>query len=147
MAALKFLIVDDSPVVRLSIRSGLIQEKIAQDTIWEAETATRAVEQFDEVHPDVVFLDISLPEGKPSGGGDGGGFLDFLTAGPDDSTAAVRHMLDVNPKLKIIVCTGNPPTDPRVRELIKGGAFHFIQKPVHLGKIHEVVEALRRETG
>ncbi len=145
MADLKFLIVEDSPVVRLAIRSGLIQVKVSPDAIWEAETSDQAIERFDEVHPDVVFLDINLPVVRPAGTNPSS-FLDFLTANPEDSVPAVRHMLAVNPKLKVVVCTGNPPTDPRVRELIMGGAFHFIQKPVHLGKIHEVVEALRKES-
>jgi DNA-binding NarL/FixJ family response regulator len=54
------LIVDDSPVIRRSLRTC-----IEQNTIWkicgEAENGQTAVERVKELHPDIVILDFQMP--------------------------------------------------------------------------------------
>ncbi|HEV2231053.1 MAG TPA: response regulator, partial [Thermoplasmata archaeon] len=115
MPALKYLLVDDSPVVRLTLKQGLLQEHVDPAVIWEASTASQAIEMFDQVHPDVVFLDVSIPAGKSPDRGPAG-YLDFLVVnppGPGDPESVVRHMAGRNPRVKFVVCTGNPPDDPR----------------------------------
>lgn len=142
-----YLIVDDSPTVRLTIRRALVQERVPESAILEADGTGPAIERFDAAHPSVVFLDISLTEGTPPRGNDVG-FLNLVAPASrrfEDGQDVARYMLAADPKVRIIVCTGNPPDDPRVRELIKGGAFHLIQKPVRHGQIREVLTALRED--
>ncbi|HEV2519314.1 MAG TPA: response regulator [Thermoplasmata archaeon] len=144
MTTLNFLIVDDSPVIRLMLTQALVRHQVDPDHIWDAESFHEAVELFDEVHPDVVFLDISLPEGRPSRSGPGS-FLDYLT-GPaahrSVGDAAVRHMRDRNPAVRIVLCTGNPPEDPRVQELLAEGATRLVEKPIDLEVIGAVLRSL-----
>jgi DNA-binding NarL/FixJ family response regulator len=146
MTALRYLIVDDSPTVRLTIRQALGQEKVPADRIAEAGSAHEAMAAFDRAPADVVFLDVSLQEGTKTVPA-AGQILDILHPPPttQGGNDVARYMLAKNPKLTIVVCTGNPPDDPRVRELIQGGAFQLLQKPVRLAQIREVLRQVRDE--
>jgi CheY-like chemotaxis protein len=147
MKALHYLIVDDSPTVRLTVKQALAQENVPAASVSEAGSATEAVEEFDRTHPDVVFLDVSLTE-RPSIDPGSDQHLDILSRRRvplQSGNEVARYMRSHNPKLTIVVCTGNPPDDPRVRELIKGGAFQLLQKPIHLTQIREVLRQVRDE--
>jgi CheY-like chemotaxis protein len=145
MTELTYLIVDDSPTVRQLIVQALRKEGVSDAHMSEAESAERAIEAFDRRKPNVVFLDVSLTGGDVVAGG---GYLDLLhgaTTRPESGNDVARHMLSRNPAVRIVVCTGNPPDDPRVRELIRGGAFQVLQKPVHLAQVREVLRQIREE--
>jgi len=92
-----------------------------------------------------VFLDVSLTEGGAPASPQ---ILDILSrprTAPQGGNDVARYMIAHNPKLTVVVCTGNPEDDPRVRELIKGGAFQLLRKPVRLAQIREVVRQVRDE--
>lgn len=55
---MKVMIVDDEPLVRLSLRRAL--EKRGHD-VREAEDGQSALEQWHEFIPDLVFLDVLMP--------------------------------------------------------------------------------------
>jgi CheY-like chemotaxis protein len=143
----KFLIVEDSPVVRLAIRQGLKSAGFADASISEADTASKAIELFDKDRPDIVFADITLPLGTPTRSASDG-FFSFLAAAPsplDGGLEASRYMLARHPGLKLVVCSGNPPEDPRVRDLVKAGAFHVLVKPLQPSELRTVLARLRDE--
>ena len=56
----RILIVDDSPLVRHSIRSCL-EQNAGWTVCGEAENGQVAVEKVKELHPDVVILDLAMP--------------------------------------------------------------------------------------
>jgi two-component system LytT family response regulator len=61
MNCLRLLIVDDEPVIRLGLRSGL--RKIGEIEIFgECATGTQAIEDILSMHPDLVFLDVQMPD-------------------------------------------------------------------------------------
>jgi DNA-binding NarL/FixJ family response regulator len=62
MAAMSvtILIVDDSPVIRDSLR-GYLEQNPEWKVCGEAENGQVAVEKVRELHPDVVILDFSMP--------------------------------------------------------------------------------------
>jgi CheY-like chemotaxis protein len=147
VTALNFLIVDDSPTVRLTVKQAMIQERVPPECVAEAGSAVDAVQVFERFRPDVVFLDVSLTEGQASGVGSDQ-FLDILTrqsVPPQSGNEVARFMLARNPGLIVVVCTGNPSSDPRVRELIKGGAFRLLEKPIHLAEVRNVLREIRDE--
>jgi two-component system NtrC family response regulator len=149
MPIVKFLIVEDSPVVRLAIRQALRNGAVPEHAIFEASTASEAIDLFDKERPSVVFTDISLPLGKPTSRSASDGFFSFLASAPsplDGGMEASRYILTRDPSVHLIVCTGNPPDDPRVRELIKAGAFHVLEKPLRAAEVRTVLERLRAET-
>jgi DNA-binding NarL/FixJ family response regulator len=60
MDAIKILIVDDHPVVRQGIKS-LLSNHADLDVVGEADSVNSALEQVQQLAPDVVLLDIRLP--------------------------------------------------------------------------------------
>lgn len=143
----RFLIVEDSPVVRLAIRQALKSGGVADDAIFEAETASKAIALFEKEKPEVVFADITLPLGTPIRSA-GDGFFGFLAESPsplDGGLQAARYMMAKKPDLKLVVSSGNPPDDPRVRELVKAGAYHVLTKPIQPSDLRAVLARLRDE--
>jgi len=147
MTGIRFLIVDDSPTVRLTIRQALTHEKVPAENIDEAGSAQAAIEAFDRTPADVVFLDVNLQSGPPPAPA-GGAILPILNpppARPEGGNDVARNLTAKNPRLMVVVCTGNPPDDPRVRELIQAGAFQLLQKPVRMAQIRDVLRQVREE--
>ena len=54
------LIADDSPFIRKALRSVFEQERDF-DICGEAENGRKAVEKAQELHPDLILLDLSMP--------------------------------------------------------------------------------------
>ena len=61
--AKKILIVDDSLFMRMTLRNNLIGEY----EIVEADSGAEALEQFQKEKPDLVLLDIVMPQGEEEG--------------------------------------------------------------------------------
>ncbi|HEY3899842.1 MAG TPA: response regulator [Chthoniobacter sp.] len=102
----QILIVDDEPNVRLSYRMTLETEGFV---VREADSAARALRQFDEEHFDMAILDMRMPET------DG---LDLLEE--------MRKRKIMTPAV-IITAYGDVPHAVRAMQL---GAIDFLQKPL-----------------
>jgi len=102
----KLLIVDDAAFMRLSIRNML--EKYEIEIVGEAENGAIAIEMYKELHPDIVTMDITMPE--MSG-------LDALKA---------IKAFDAQAKVIMVTAMGQ---DRIVKEAILSGAKTFIVKP------------------
>src|ERR1700679_810824 len=57
----RVLIVDDEPIARRGIRRYLAEHN-GIEVVGEAATGISAVEQINELHPDIVFLDVQMPD-------------------------------------------------------------------------------------
>ncbi len=58
----KTLIVDDEPLARMRMNSMLAEFGDTIEVIGEAGSATQAIEKIKELHPDLLFLDIQMPD-------------------------------------------------------------------------------------
>lgn len=90
--------------------------------IGEAGNGLEAIKKYEELQPDVVTMDITMPE---------------LT-GLD----AVKSIKEKHPEAKIVMCSAMGQ-QAMVLEAIRNGACDFIVKPFQAGK---VLEVLRRAT-
>lgn len=79
--AMTVLIVDDNDVFRSSARA--VVQAAGYDVVGEARDAAEAVAQVHVVHPDVVLLDIQLPDG------DGFALADQLAAEEEAPTVVL----------------------------------------------------------
>lgn len=61
--SIKLLVVEDHPVVRLGLHM-LIDAQPDIDIIAEANTAAEAIQLADRLQPDLVLMDIGLPDGS-----------------------------------------------------------------------------------
>lgn len=114
----RVLIVDDAAFMRMMVRDILI--KNGYDVVGEAENGAKAVEKYKELNPDLVIMDITMPE--------------------VDGIQAVKEIKKVCEDSNIIMCSAMGQ-QAMVIESIQAGARDFIVKPFQ----HErVVEAVKR---
>lgn len=117
MAGKKVLIVDDAVVMRMMIKN--ILSKSGFEVVGEAENGLQAVEKYKALQPDVVTMDMVMPE--------------------MDGIAAVRAIVAEFPAARIIMCT-SMGQQALVVEAIQAGAKSFITKPFQPPKIVEAIE-------
>jgi len=112
----RVLIVDDAVVMRMMIKG--ILAKSGFDVVGEAQNGVEAVEKYVELHPDLVTMDVVMPE--------------------MDGIAAVRQILAHDPSARIVMCT-SMGQQALVVEAIQAGAKSFITKPFQPPKIVETL--------
>lgn len=119
----KILIVDDDPHV--SKLMGRVLQKENYDTVW-AENGKKGLELIESENPDLVILDLTMPE------------------------MSGEEMLDLSlkshPELPVIIVTAFGSEEKAVK-LLKGGAVDYIRKPFNVDelviKVRESITAER----
>jgi two-component system chemotaxis response regulator CheY len=100
------LIVDDAAFMRMMIRDVL--SKNGYEILGEAENGQKAIEKFKELNPDLVIMDITMPE--------------------VDGIQAVKEIKKISPDGKVVMCSAMGHQD-MVIEAIQAGARDFMVKP------------------
>jgi two-component system, chemotaxis family, chemotaxis protein CheY len=122
--AVRVLIVDDSPFARRIIRHHLT--KFGCEIAGEAENAAQAVKMFHELKPELVTLDIMMPEAE--------GF---------DSMRAFREMKRETPDVAIVVVSVVP--FDKIRDtFLREGALAYVVKPFNRYSFEPVRQKLIR---
>lgn len=116
--AARVLVVDDAAFMRMMIRDILI--KNGYEVSGEAANGNEAILKFQELRPDVVTMDITMPE------------MDGITA--------VREIRKLDPNAKIIMCSAMGQ-QAMVLDAIQAGARDFIVKPFQEDR---VIDAIRK---
>ena len=111
------LICDDAIFMRTMVRDILTQAGF--DVIGEAETGVQAVSKYEELRPDLVTMDIVMPD---MGGID-----------------AVRQICTLDPKARILMCSAMGQ-QALVVEAIQAGAKDFVVKPFQPSRVLEAVQ-------
>ena len=111
------LICDDAIFMRTMV--GDILTQAGFDIVGEAETGVQAVEKYQELRPDLVTMDIVMPE---MGGID-----------------AVREITRLDPGAKVLMCSAMGQ-QALVVEAIQAGAKDFVVKPFQPGRVLEAVQ-------
>ena len=122
MAVKKILIIDDDEDIQVTAGSLLTHEGFE---VHGAETVERGIEMIDEVHPDIVLLDIMFPEKKTRG---------FEAAG---------EIKALHPDLPIIALTAINRQYNFDFAKADIQADEFVNKPVNTDRL---VELIRRHT-
>lgn len=102
----RILVCDDAAFARLAMAKML--EEAGHDVVAQAENGIKAIESFKAYHPDLVLMDITMPE--------------------MDGIEAVRQIKAVDSKAKIIMVSAMGQQE-KVFESIAAGAMDFIVKP------------------
>lgn len=119
MDGVTVLIVDDHPVVRQGLRTFLdLQEDLT--VVGEAGTGAEAVAKVEELLPEVVLMDLVMPD--------------------LDGIEATRRIRDVSPSTKVIVLTSYAE-DEKIFPAIKAGAAGYLLKDV---EPQELADGIRR---
>ncbi|CEH33330.1 response regulator [Romboutsia lituseburensis] len=102
----KVLIVDDAAFMRMSIKNMI--SKHGFEIVGEAENGVVAIEKYKELQPDIVTMDITMPE--------------------MDGLEALREIKKVNPAAAVVMISALGQ-EARMKEAIIYGAKGFIVKP------------------
>jgi two-component system chemotaxis response regulator CheY len=113
---MKVLIVDDAIFMRKMISEILVEN--GMEVVGEADTGAKAVEKYAELRPDLVTMDIIMPE--------------------MNGIDAVRKILAFDSKAKIVMCSALGQ-QALVQEAIVAGAKDFLIKPFNAARVIEVI--------
>ena len=113
----KILIVDDSPVARKMLKNSIPKDKGYE--IFEATNGQEGVSKYEELKPDLVFMDLTMP------------VLDGYKA-----TAKIME-LDKNATIIVTTADIQPKSISSVMEL---GAFTLLKKPAKASSIIDAIE-------
>ncbi len=115
--AKNILIVDDAAFMRMMIKD--ILTKNGYNIAAEAENGKIAVDKYNEVKPDLVLMDITMPE--------------------MDGIQALKAIKGNDPNANIIMCSAMGQ-QAMVIEAIQSGAKDFIVKPFQAERVLEAVK-------
>ena len=113
----KILIVDDAAFMRMMIKD--ILTKNGYEVAGEAETGVVAVSKYAELKPDLVLMDITMPE--------------------KDGIQALKDIKAADAGAKVIMCSAMGQ-QAMVIEAIQSGARDFIVKPFQVDRVLEAVK-------
>lgn len=111
-----FLVVDDAIFMRTVLKKMLTEAGFT--VAGEAGNGLQAIEMAEQLKPDVVTLDITMPE--------------------MDGIEAIEKILEVSPDTKIIMCSAMGQHS-KVVEAIKRGARDFIVKPFEKTRVLQAI--------
>ena len=110
------LVVDDAAFMRMMIKD--ILTKNGYNVVGEAENGLKAIDKYNETKPDLVLMDITMPE--------------------LDGIQALKKIRAADPNAKIIMCSAMGQ-QAMVIESIQSGAKDFIVKPFQADRVLEAV--------
>lgn len=117
----KVLIVDDAAFMRMKLKD--ILEKNGYSVVGEAQNGAEAVELYGEVQPDIVTMDITMPE--------------------MDGIEALKQIKSRDPRATVVMCSAMGQQG-MVMDAIRAGATDFIVKPFDTNR---VIESLDKVSG
>ena len=122
MEAIKLLIVDDHTVVRDGLISMLGREK-EFDVLGQARNGLEAMDRVKELQPDVVLMDLRMPE--------------------LDGVEAMRRIRAEDPDVKFIVLT-TYDSDEYIFDAIEAGAKGYLLKDTSRDELFQAIRAVHR---
>lgn len=111
------LICDDAAFMRMMIKD--ILTKNGYNVVGEAENGAKAVEKYQELKPDLVLMDITMPE--------------------MDGIQALKAIKAADAGAAVIMCSAMGQ-QAMVIESIQSGAKDFIVKPFQADRVLEAVQ-------
>lgn len=112
----RVMVVDDTAFMRMMMKT--ILEDLGFEVIAEARNGKEAVDEYTRVKPDLVTMDITMPE--------------------MDGVEALRKIKAIDPLAKVIMCSAMGQRD-MVLDAITSGAKDFVVKPFQRDRIQEAV--------
>lgn len=115
----RIMIVDDAAFMRMMLKD--IFTRHGFEVVGEAENGLVAVEMYKEKRPDLVTMDITMPE--------------------MDGVAALRAIRSFDPNAQVVMCSAMGQQG-MVIEAIQSGAKDFIVKPFQEDRVVEAVKKI-----
>lgn len=124
MKSLTILVVDDSPITLKKLAKML--ENIGHQVVGTARTGTDAISQYQTLQPDLVTMDITMPD--------------------MNGIDATKSILADYPHALVIMITSHGQ-EQMVIDAIEAGAKGYVLKPVNEEKLKEMIEKVLTQYG
>ena len=115
----RYLVVDDSAFARKNL--GRMLQKIGGEVVGEAIHGLEAIQQFDRLRPDIVFMDVTMPE--------------------MEGIAAAEQIIRHHPEARIVM-VASVGDDENVSVALRKGVRHFLRKPTSPELLYDVIHHL-----
>lgn len=115
-SSFRFLVVDDSAFARRNMTK--ILTSVGGESAGSAGNGREAIEQYVKLKPDLVIMDITMPE--------------------MEGVEAVQGIIDRDASAKIVMVSSNGYQEV-IKEALDSGAKHFLTKPVEPKQVASVV--------
>jgi two-component system chemotaxis response regulator CheY len=115
-ASFRFLVVDDSEFARRNMKK--ILTSVGGEEAGFAANGREAIEQYMKLKPDLVFMDITMPE--------------------MEGVEAVQGIMHRDKSAKIVMVSSNGYQE-MIKAALESGAKHFLIKPVEPQQVASVV--------
>jgi len=117
---MRVLIVDDVAIMRTLLKDILTSHcGLSTTNIEEAANGESAIALYEQSRPDIVFLDIAMPD--------------------LDGKVVIEKLLAIDPDVIIIMCTGSS-NKASVVECIRAGAKDYVKKPITPERLDKALE-------
>ena len=122
MKKLGILIADDHPVVRDGLR-GMLESQADFEVVGEAEDGAQAIQLVEELGPDIVLMDLRMPQ--------------------VDGVTATREIKRSQPETQILVLT-TYDSDADILPAIEAGATGYLLKDSSREELYKAIQATAR---
>lgn len=113
----KVLIVDDASFMRMMLKE-IITKKLGFNVVGEAGNGKEALEKYKELKPDLVTMDITMPD--------------------VDGLEGLKLIKQYDPSAKVVMCSAMGQ-QAMVIDAVKNGALDFIVKPFQADRVAEAL--------
>lgn len=120
----KILICDDSKFMRMMLKDIIENMGVLKSNIFEAEDGKVGVEKYNEIKPDAMLMDITMPV--------------------MDGILAMKQILKENSQAKIVILSAMGEQE-NVKEALENGAKDFVVKPFKRERIEDVIKKVVNE--
>lgn len=117
---IRVMLVDDHPVVKMGLK-GMLEQSGSFEVVGEASDGVEAVEAVERLQPDVIVMDVMMPE--------------------LDGIEACRTIMEKLPETQVLMLTASVEKDA-VIEAVAAGATGYLQKYSGGEQLEEAVRAI-----
>lgn len=117
---LNVLLVEDQKLMRIGLKS-LLEEHNSIDTIYEASSAKEAIEKYKQLKPDVILMDIGLPD--------------------SNGIETAKKLIEYNQDCKIIMLTSHL-SEEEVFSSLHAGARAYVMKDVNTDVLEMIIKTV-----
>ena len=112
----RVLVVDDAAFMRKVLTDALVAG--GHEVVGEAGDGDAALDAYKDLQPDLVTLDITMPE--------------------KDGLATLRELVEIDPAARVVICSALGQ-ETKVLDAIKAGAKDFVVKPFKADRVLDAV--------
>lgn len=117
---LNVLLVEDQKLMRIGLKS-LLEEHKSIDTIYEATTAKEAIEKYKLLKPDVVLMDIGLPD--------------------TNGIEATKKLIEYSQDCKVIILTSHL-SEEEIFSSLHAGVRAYVMKDVNTDVLEMIIKTV-----